>query len=109
ACRVSRFDGYLPGESAAPNKVGELWVAATESAVYLECVGASSTSQEADPEFLAGFAAQSTVFFEPGDGGGVEHFRPNIGVVARVVAAVEGVCEIAGSVARLDLFDIDAG
>ena len=54
-------------------------------------------------EALAIFAVESTVFLEPGKGIIVQHFRPEVGVVASRIAIAPNVQEVTRAVARWHL------
>ena len=69
-------------------------VASAELAVRLERVLRAADPEQQPPESVAVLARQPAVLGEPLDGVGVEHLAPDVGVVARVVAAREDVGEV---------------
>ena len=72
--------------------------------------GAAAAGEKSFAEAVAILALQAAVLLEPFDAVRIEHFAPEIGVVAGgITVVVEGVREIGGAITRRDEREIDAG
>ena len=103
---ASRLRRRLSVQSPPLEQRSDLWFAATgEIPELAHRILAASARKEHLAETVAVLTLQAAVLLDPLHGVRVEHFAPNIGVVASGVAAGEGVREISGAITRRHRLD----
>src|SRR6056297_4240165 len=85
-------------QSAAFEQRLDIRLTPGEVAEQLHGILAAALGKERIPEMIAVFTRQSTVLLEPLDAVGVQHFTPDVGVIACRIAAHD-VREVGGAVA----------
>src|SRR4029077_20897273 len=99
--------GFL--EAAAFQQRFEVWVTPGEILEQTQRIGRSATREQFFPEEIAILAGQPAVLFEILHRVGVEHFAPDIGIVAGRITTGECVRKIKAAITRRYRWKIDVG
>src|SRR5690625_389357 len=77
----------LPSQTSACQKRLKVRSAAAQVPIQIQHVGAATSAEQRLAEAQPVCAAEAAIFFEPLHGVCIKDFRPNIGLVARVITA----------------------